>query len=421
MTTATATHNAERAGTQAWLTVGLLFMAACLNYADRTAVSAVFPLLQQELGLSDLALAALGSFFLWSYAIGSPFAGMLADRQSRSRVIIWSLVAWSVVTIWTGMARTTTELLITRVVLGIAECAYLPAAIALIADHHPPSSRATALGVHLCGLNLGLVAGGGLAGYLGEHHGWRASFLVLGCLGLLLALVSWVALKDGPARVDHAATPRTPLRPQLTRLFRTPSYLLVMSQAMLIAVGVWMFFNWMPLYFKEAFGLSLAVAGLSGTAALQLSASLGMLAGGYFSDRVSKRGLPRRALLMGVSYLFAAPCLLVFAGNFDFGIVTTAVILFSLGRALGGSNEGAMVCDLLPPHDRSTALGLMNTMNCLAGGIGIFVAGFLRSDFGLNGVFAGVSVLVLLAAILALIAYRVYLPRDLAKRRDLEA
>lgn len=417
MTTAIAKHSAERAGTQAWVTVGLLALAACLNYADRTAVSAVFPLLQRELGLSDLALAALGSFFLWTYAIGSPFAGLLADRHSRSRIIIWSLIAWSVVTIWTGMARSTTELLITRVVLGLTECAYLPAAIALIADHHSPSSRATALGVHLCGLNLGLVAGGGLAGYLGEQHGWRSSFLVLGGLGLLLALASWFALKDGPARANQETAPRTPLRPQLARLFHTPSYLLVMCQAMLIAVGVWMFFNWMPLYFKEAFGLSLAVAGLSGTAALQLSASLGMLAGGYLSDRVSKRGLPRRALFMGLSYLFAAPCLLVFAGNFDFGIVAAGVILFSLGRALGGSNEGAMVCDLLPPRDRSTALGLMNTMNCLAGGIGIFVAGYLRSDFGLSGIFAGVSVLVLLAAMLALVAYRVYLPRDLSRLR----
>ncbi len=421
MTTATATNTAERAGTQAWVTVGLLFLAACLNYADRTAISALFPLLQRELKMNDLALAALGSLFLWTYAIGSPFAGLLADRHSRSRIVIWSLAAWSVVTIWTGMARSATELLITRAVLGIAECAYLPAAIALIADYHPPSSRATALGMHLCGLNLGLVAGGGLAGYLGEQHGWRASFLVLGLLGLLLACVNWFVLRDGPARVGRAATPRIPLRLQLRRVLRIPSYLLVMAQAMLIAVGVWMFFNWMPLYFKESFGLSLAVAGLSGTAALQLSASLGMLAGGYFSDRVSRRGLPRRALLMGLSYCFAAPCLLVFAGSFDFGSVAAAVVLFSLGRALGGANEGAMICDLLPPLDRSTALGLMNTMNCFAGGVGIFVAGFLRSDFGLSGVFAGVSVLVLLAAALALLAYRVYLPRDLARRQELEA
>ena len=60
----------------------MLFFIACLNYADRTAISAVFPLLRSELDISDVGLGAIGSFFLWTYGIGSPFAGRLADRVS---------------------------------------------------------------------------------------------------------------------------------------------------------------------------------------------------------------------------------------------------------------------------------------------------------------------------------------------------
>ena len=58
-----------------WQLIAVLFFAAGLNYGDRAAISSVFPLLKDELGLSDLALGGLGSAFLWAYAIGSPLAG----------------------------------------------------------------------------------------------------------------------------------------------------------------------------------------------------------------------------------------------------------------------------------------------------------------------------------------------------------
>ena len=161
-----------------WKLVVFLCVVAMVNYADRTAISAVFPLLGSELGMSDVALAALGSFFLWSYAACSPFAGVLADRFSRSRLVVLSLTAWSLVTIWTGFAHSATELLVTRVMLGVTECAYLPAALALMADHHDTDTRATALGLHLAGLNFGLIAGGTLAGQCG-HLGAQVLHAVL--------------------------------------------------------------------------------------------------------------------------------------------------------------------------------------------------------------------------------------------------
>ena len=162
---------------QKWQTVMVLFFVAGLNYADRTAISAVFPLVRADLALSDVGLAAIGSVFLWAYGIGSPFAGYLADRMSRSRLVVWSLLGWSIATIATAFVRDLNTMLISRVLLGIAECAYLPAAVALIADHHDSDTRATAMGVHLAGLNAGLIGGGFLCGYIGEHYGWRADFI----------------------------------------------------------------------------------------------------------------------------------------------------------------------------------------------------------------------------------------------------
>mgnify|MGYP000950074262 CR=1 FL=1 len=131
-----------------WRLVALLFCVAALNYADRTAITTVFPLLRSDLGMSDVELGAVGSFFLWAYALASPLAGSLADRTSRSRLIVCSLAAWSLITLASGLVASTWQLLALRSLLGFAEALYLPAAIALIADYHVGPTRSRAIGLH---------------------------------------------------------------------------------------------------------------------------------------------------------------------------------------------------------------------------------------------------------------------------------
>ena len=113
--------------------------------------------------------------------------GVIADRFSRSRVIAISLAAWSLVTAATGLVSGSGQLFALRVLLGVAECVYLPAALGLLADYHGSNTRATALGIHSGGLTFGMIAGGTAAGYIADHFGWRPSFLLLGAAGLLLA------------------------------------------------------------------------------------------------------------------------------------------------------------------------------------------------------------------------------------------
>lgn len=414
-TLAPAKWNAPGHPAYKWWLVGLLFVVGALNYADRTAIAAVFPLLRTELGTSDMALAAIGSLFLWSYALGSPLSGFLADRVSRSRLVVWSLTGWSLATILSGLVTATWQLLAARVLLGLAECAYLPAALALLADYHKPETRATAMGLHNAGLSFGLVLGGLAAGYIGEHFGWRPGFLVLGLAGLLLALVARWFLRDLPgAVVEVRASPWQ----SLVALVRVPTYLIVLGEAALIAVGNWMFLNWLPLYFNEVHHLSLAGAGFSGTFLLQAPSLLGVAVGGYLSDRFAGKQRQRRMLIQCITYCCAAPCLLAFLGKPALLLVSTCLFAYGLFRSLGSCNETPILCDLLRPHLRSTAIGLMNTTNTLAGGAGIFMAAILKKDFGLAGVFGGMSALMLGSAVLVLIGYRFFIRKDL-ERRDL--
>ncbi|MEO7652276.1 MAG: MFS transporter, partial [Bryobacteraceae bacterium] len=254
-----------------WQIVAMLFMAGGLNYVDRTSIAAVYPLIKADLNASDVELGAIGSVFLWSYAAGAPLAGVLADRFSRSRLIVFSMAAWSLIMVLCGFVTNVPQMLTLRVLLGFAECLYVPAAITLIADHHSSDTRASAMGIHLAGINLAVVVGGTMSGYLGEHFGWRIGLILLGGLGLALSVAAWFVLHDGPSPVREAGE-RESVITTLGALVRVPTYLIIVAEEVLTSIGIWMFYNWMPLYFRETFNMSLTGAGFSGTVLLQAAA-----------------------------------------------------------------------------------------------------------------------------------------------------
>jgi MFS transporter, Spinster family, sphingosine-1-phosphate transporter len=393
----------------------MLAVAAALNYADRAAISSVLAPLRHDLSLGDVALGSIGTLFLWSYSIASPISGVLADRYSRSRLVAISLAAWSLVTLGTGFATGLATLLATRVLLGVFESMYLPAATALLASHHDASTRGTAMGIHSVGLNFGVVAGGTFAGYLADHYGWRSGFWVLGAAGLAIALLAARVLKDEAPRPGIAAPVRVPLGVGLRRLIRIPSYLILLAKAMLAGIGIWIFLNWLPLYFRDEFGMNLAAAGFAGTFMLQISTVVGIGAGGWLSDRFATRALRNRMLYMSMSYLAAAPALLLFAGKPSFATVAAAVSIFSLLRGMGQANENPTLCEVAPAELRSTAIGIMNTCATAAGGAGVLLAAVMKSSWGLATVFAAISILFVAAGLLLLAGYYAYMTRDVER------
>jgi predicted MFS family arabinose efflux permease len=403
-----------------WRIAGFLALAAGLNYADRAAMSSVLAALKVDLQLSDVALGLLGSIFLWSYALSSLVAGNVADRYSRSRIVVWSLFSWSLVTALTGMVSSYYPLLILRALLGVSESLYLPAAIALLADHHNSTTRGTAMSVHSVGLNLGVIAGGAAAGYMAERWGWRSGFWCLGAVGVALAFSARAFLVDGPARTSVRPV-RASYGAALSYLVRVPSYYVLITKGMLAGVAVWIFFNWLPLYFREAFNMTLGAAGFAGTFSIQMTGVLGMATGGWTSDRVAQREPRRRMLFQAWCYFAAAPFLLLFTLHPGFALVALAVAAFSFFRQMGSANENPTLCDVVPVQLRSTSVGIMNTAAAGAGGLGVAMAGFLKQSWGLNLTFAALSVLFLVAGFILLAGYWFFMPRDVQRARDYEA
>lgn len=397
-----------------WRVALFLALAAALNYADRASLSAVLPALRTDLGISDVQMGLLGSVFLWSYAIGSPIAGSLADRFSRTRMVVTSLVAWSAVTALMGAANGFPMLLALRFALGVTECLFLPAAIALIADYHGPSSRARALSFISIGVNSGMILGGSFSGYMAEHHSWRTGFWVLGLGGVALALLAKPIVPRSPPAPRPTAQ-RASVFEAVRYLSRVPSYYVLLAESMLSGLGLWTFFGWLPLYFKETYNMTLAAAGFAGTFMLQIAVMLGLLVGGTLSDRLAAGSPHRRMLLYGLFYFLSAPFLLFFVGQPSFPVVAAAIAAFSFLRGIGQANDNPTQCEIVPPQFRSTGVGFMNAFATGAGGMGVLFAGFLKSEVGLAGIFAGIAGVFLLASLVLFAGYRFFIRRDIAR------
>jgi predicted MFS family arabinose efflux permease len=167
-----------------WLLVAMLWVVAFLNYIDRILITSMRDPLVAEFSLTDAQFGLLTSAFLWSYGILSPLGGFLADKYSRRKVIVFSVLIWSAVTLWTGLTTTFSEMLVARILMGISEACYIPAALALITDYHRTRTRSLATGLHMSGLYAGLALGG-IGGYIAEWWGWRSGFQFFGAFGIL--------------------------------------------------------------------------------------------------------------------------------------------------------------------------------------------------------------------------------------------
>lgn len=367
---------------RAWLIVALLWVVAFLNYLDRLMITTMRGSLTEAIPMTDAQFGLLTSVFLWVYAACSPFAGFLADRVSRSRVIIGSLLVWSVVTWLTGHAKTFEQLLAARALMGISEAAYIPAALALITDYHRGTTRSLATGVHLTGIGVGSGLGG-MGGWLAERHGWSYAFYLFGLIGIGYAVLLLLTLRDAPPAQSGDGEP-APTRPKasmteaLTSLFSRRSYYLMLAYWGLFGVAGWAIIGWMPTYLTEHFRLSQGVAGLSATGYLQAAGLLGLVIGGAWADRWSRTHPRARILVPVIGLSVAAPGILLASMTDTLGIAIVGLIVFGLARAFADANTMPMLCMVADERYRATGFGVMNLVACVVGGLTIYAGGALR-------------------------------------------
>ncbi len=402
----------QRPTSYAWLVVGLLWAVGMLNYLDRMTIATMRDSIKADIPMSDAQFGLLTSVFLWVYALLSPLAGYLADRFSRTGVIVGSLLAWSVLTWMMGWCHTVPQLLVVRALLGVAMACYIPAGLALIADYHRGLTRSRATGIHMSGIYMG-VALGGIGGYLAESVGWRTTFALFGMIGLaygdmLLFLLRDPAKKESSAERAEPADDRVTLLSALRALFSQPSYYALVLHWSLLALAGWGISGWLPTYLREHFNMGQGAAGLSATGYIQAASFVGILVGGAWADLWIRRSIRGRLLVPVIGMLLAGPALFMSASTDVFILAIAGLLVYGLARGFSDSNMMPILCQVADPRYRATGYGIMNCFSCITGGVMIYVSGMLKDrqvDLGTTFQYAAGG-LILAAVVLLLVRPR---------------
>lgn len=382
-----------------WLLVALLWVVALLNYLDRQIIFSLFPLLEKDLHASSVQLGLTSTVFLWVYGLVSPFAGYLADRFGRVRVILASLLVWSAVTWLTGQSRSMAELLAARSLMGISEACYLPAALALIVEAHGERSRSLATGLHQSGLYTGVILGGVWGGWMGDRYGWRPAFTLLGAAGILYTAILWPALRrSGSARAVRTQTPE--FSRSLGELLRLPGFPVLVAAFGLFSFAGWIVYTWLPVYLYERFGMSLTAAGFSATFYIQTASYAGVVTGGLLADRWSRTCPEARLMIQAAGLAIGAPFLFAVGFAASQALLIVALVSYGLGRGFYDANTMPVLGRIAAPHLRATGYGILNLAGCLVGGVAAAAAGRLKSSLGLAAAFELSAALLMAGAIL---------------------
>src|SRR5687767_9967397 len=125
--------------------------------------------------------------FALAYSAAILVLGRIADRTDRRMLYALGIVVWSIGTALGGAALGFVSFLATRVVVGVGQAAAGATNAPLVADYVPPARRATTMGIVAMGATVGVFLGLFLGAWGIGAVGWRATFAVLGALGLLFA------------------------------------------------------------------------------------------------------------------------------------------------------------------------------------------------------------------------------------------
>jgi MFS family permease len=403
-----------------WVVVAAMWVIACLNYTDRMTIFSVLPVLKNEMGLSDIGLALLGSAFLWVYAVFSPVGGYLGDRFPRRKVILLSLVLFSLVTFATGTARSGKELVALRCLLGVSEAMFLPSALAYIAGYHFDQTRSLANSIALSGLTAGAGLGSWYGGFMAEHYSWRFGFFLLGGIGLLVAALTTMILRQDPIVILPTVQkmPTESFRHKNLAVIRTPTALALIFLAFALSLSSWPTHSWLPTYFFEHFKLSLTWAGSIVTLFAAIPALAGGIAGGLLADRWSRRDLRGRMAVQVIGFGVMAPTMLAIGFMPSAASAAAILLVYSFARGMLEGNSMPLFCSVLAPNRWSTAYGLYNFTGTLAGSVGIFLVGMQKSSWGIGYTLSSMSALLFVALVVIATAMFRNLVTDIQRQRE---
>ncbi|MGE7768315.1 MFS transporter [Peribacillus sp. NPDC096540] len=241
------------------LILTLLVFGYIINTFDRIAINVAVIPISKEFGLTETQVGLIISSFFLSYAIMQPIGGSLADRIGSRKVIVYSLIAWSILTIVTGAAWSFLSLIAFRFLFGIGEGSFPAASQVSLAETFPQKERGRAKSILLAGGKVGGVLGTLVIAAIIAHFNWKFMFVILGFAGLILALFFWKYFH--PVEIQLESQKTAGRKMSLKEAFKTP----LMWKLTVIYFGIsivsWGSASWMPSYLVKIRNLDLVSMG----------------------------------------------------------------------------------------------------------------------------------------------------------------
>src|SRR5690349_8403105 len=210
-----------------WVVFALTFGLLLSDYMSRQVLSAVFPFLKQEWGLTDTRLGSLTSVVALTVAVLAVPLSLAGDRWGRVRSVVLMAVVWSLATIGCALAAGYGHLLAARLLIGVGEAAYGSVGLAIVLAVFAARRRAALTGAFMAGGSFGSVLGVALGGALAAQFGWRWAFAAMGVFGLVLAVAYGALCNErrlALCKIDEDEA--RPGRAKLSALFATPAVVL---------------------------------------------------------------------------------------------------------------------------------------------------------------------------------------------------
>ena len=400
----------------AYTALALLLGINLFNYIDRQVLAALEPEIRKTFFAPNdpnamTSTGLLGDAFLVTYMISAPLLGWLADRFSRWIIVGCAVMLWSLASGATGLAASFGLLFFTRILVGIGEGGYGPAAPTILADLFPIESRGRILAIFCSAIPVGSALGYILGGQIGAHYGWRWAFYLVVPPGLLLALLCF--FRSDPERSRERRKAARPMGiGDYLAVFRIRSFTFntLAQAAMTFAVagiGFWMaeylrFRGQAAASSKTLFGAVLVVAGLTST-----------LLGGWLADKMRPRFPSADFLVSGAGMILACP-IFVAALYLPFPIAWVAMFLaiFCLFLNTGPSNTA--IANVALPSMRAMAFALNIFIIHVLGDLLAFPSiGFVGGHSNIRIAFLFVTGIMLVSGFIWLAGMK-FLPADTA-------
>jgi len=359
----------------------LLYIAFCISYIDRAAISIALAQIGKDFNLQAADLGIVISAFFLGYAAMQVPGGWLADRIGSKFVVIGTIAMWSVFTMTTSFAWSLLSLIVIRFVFGIAEGGFPPASIKAVSESFQKDDRPKMSALLMSSNYAGSMIAPLIMAPLIIWLGWRHAFEVIGGAGIVFALFYFALVPHrapvrdpGTATTTAAGTTAAPMR----ELMKNPilwQLLVVWFCLSCVNKGL---DSWMPTYLLQQRGLDLKAVGLLTPIPFVL-ATISTAIGGwvmttFFAER-EKYLLIGSSLLTGI-FLYAM---------YKSDTITSLIVYQSLVYFFKSFVLAAVIAlptKLLQDDQIGSGIGMVNFGGQSAGFVAPAVIGFIVTGTG---------------------------------------